>query len=113
MNEARAPLLPARLVGSWVKRTVHVTRPGSGTPLLSPPVGSSWSLGVNAITATLYKVTANISRLGASVIHQGGHEVLYMKLSEPFLIIAAFLEGLLCAGTVPILHELYHMALVL
>lgn len=113
MNEARAPLLPAGLVGSWVKRTVHVTRPGSGTPLFSPPAGSSWSLGVKAITATLDKVTANISRIGASVIHQGGHKVLYMKLSEPFLIIAAFMEGLLCAGTVPMLHELYHMALAL
>lgn len=83
MNEARAPLLLAGLVGSWVKRTVHMTRPGSGTPLFSPPVGSSWSLGVNAITATLCKVTANISRLGASVIHQGGHEVLYMMFLSP------------------------------
>lgn len=27
--------------------------------------------------------------------------VLYMKLPEPFLIPAAFTEGLLCAGTVP------------
>lgn len=111
MNEARAPLLPAGLVGSRVKRTVHVTRPASGIPLFSPPAGSSWNLAVNAMTATLDKVTANISRLGASVIHQGGHVVLYMKLSEPFLIIA-FMEGLLCAGIVPILHELYHMALV-
>lgn len=112
MNEARAPLLPAGLVGSRVKRTVYVTRPGSGIPLFSPPAGSSWSLTVNTMTATLDKVTANISRLEASVIHQGGHVVLYMKLSEPFLIIAAFMEGLLCAGTVPILHEFYHMALV-
>ena len=46
------------------------------------------------------------------MIHQGGHEVLYMKLSEPFLIIAAFLEGLLCAGTVPSpLHTLLQLIL--
>lgn len=44
------------------------------------------------------------------MIHQGGHKVLYMKLSEPFLIIAAFMEGLTGVGTVPILCDSYHMS---
>ena len=41
------------------------------------------------------------------MIHRGDHLVLYLKLLESFLIIAAFIEDLLCAGTVPIAH-LFH-----
>lgn len=42
----------------------------------------------------------NLSRLRASMIHQGGRAGFFSKLLELFLNRAAFLEGLLCAVTV-------------